>query len=114
MTEERLITLWNAPTDDEWDRLSPPDWAAGRELSRGWLELGYGLEYNPGSLPFVMADAVDVVVVSADSEPTGGMGDASWEWDVTLNDGRKFHVEGWHDYTGWDCQSGLSYQEVVS
>lgn len=114
MSEQRLITLWNAPSDDEWDRLHPPEWAEGRELSRGWLELGYGLECNPGSLPFAMVDVADVVVTAADSEHPMSMGDASWEWEVTLKDGREYHVEGWHDYTGWDCQSGLAATEVVS
>ncbi len=33
--------------------------------------------------------------------------EASWVWLVTVN-GRTYEVEGWCDYTGWDCQSGYT------
>lgn len=39
---------------------------------------------------------------------TNGSDEPSFEWLVELHDGRFLHVEGWHDYTGWDCQSGVS------
>lgn len=111
MNEKRLIRLANMPSNDEWDRLYPPEWAAGRELSRGGLELGYGMSHHPG--PFTMADVAEVVVTRTDADPDN-YNDRSWEWEVTLHDGRRFHVEGWHDYSGWDCQSGLVATEIVS
>lgn len=33
---------------------------------------------------------------------------------MVLKDGRRFFVHGWHEYTGWDCQSGAEYQEIVN
>ena len=60
---------------------------------------------------------VMVVATHTDAERPDdfqSLGDRKWEWDVTLRDGRRFHVKGWHDYTGWDCQSGAEYIEVVS
>lgn len=111
MDDARLVTLANMPSDDEWDRLHPPQWAEGRELSRGWLEFGYGLDSHPG--PFAMSDVENVLVTRTDADPNA-YDERAWEWEVTLKDGRKFHVEGWHDYSGWDCRSGMEYREVVS
>jgi hypothetical protein len=35
-----------------------------------------------------------------------GSDEPSFAWIVELKDGRFVAVEGWHDCTGWDCQSG--------
>ena len=32
---------------------------------------------------------------------------------VKLKDGRFAAVSGWHDYTGWDCQSGVTVDHVA-
>lgn len=31
-----------------------------------------------------------------------------WRIAGRLKDGRWFYVDGWCDYTGWDCQSGIA------
>ena len=34
----------------------------------------------------------------------------NWIWDVELGNGEKYRVEGWCDYTGWDCRSGSTWE----
>lgn len=36
-----------------------------------------------------------------------GNDEPNFTWILRLTDGRWAAVRGWHDYTGWDCQSGL-------
>jgi hypothetical protein len=36
----------------------------------------------------------------------GANDEDSWRWIVALTDGRFALIEGWCDYTGWDCASG--------
>lgn len=36
-----------------------------------------------------------------------GSDEPCFTWVVGLLDGRWAAVRGWHDFTGWDCQSGL-------
>jgi hypothetical protein len=35
------------------------------------------------------------------------MGDGEFAWLLKLKNSKWATVLGWHDYTGWDCQSGL-------
>ena len=88
------------------------------EPTRALLELGYCMEENPA--PFDFGDIASAVMTeiepyddddAADEYPTGH-GDRSYVWEVVLSDGRKYHVDGWHDYTGWECQSGANYIEI--
>jgi hypothetical protein len=53
--------------------------------------------------PFDMEDIARMIAVS-EGENDG----ESWRWVVQLKDGRYVFIEGWCDYTGWDCQSGAS------
>lgn len=39
----------------------------------------------------------------------GERDEQSWIWLVTAEDGMVWHVTGWCDYTGWDCQSALRW-----
>ncbi len=36
---------------------------------------------------------------------------AHWHWIVELEDGTFAYLNGWCDYTGWDCHSGLDVFE---
>lgn len=38
-------------------------------------------------------------------EITGENDGPNWHWILRLEDGSFAYVEGWCDYTGWDCQS---------
>ena len=35
-----------------------------------------------------------------------------WQWNVTDQDGNVWYVVGGCDFTGWDCQSWLSWNPV--
>ncbi len=37
-----------------------------------------------------------------------GNDETSYTWIVEMMDGRWAAIRGWHDYTGWDCRSGLT------
>ncbi len=37
----------------------------------------------------------------------GANDEENWIWYVQTNDGRVAEIDGWCDYTGWDCQSGI-------
>jgi hypothetical protein len=41
---------------------------------------------------------------------TNGEDEPRFAWVVETDTGFAF-VEGWHDYTGWDCQSGIDVHE---
>lgn len=59
-----------------------------------------GLAHHPqGWEPRDIA-ALPVAIDNGSDEP-------SFTWVLQLVDGRWAAVRGWHDYTGWDCQSGL-------
>jgi len=51
----------------------------------------------------------DVAVVALVCVQFGANDDEGWVWHVDFADGSKWVVEGWCDYTGWDCQSGLDW-----
>lgn len=88
------------------------------EPTRGLLELGYCMEGNPAPFEFSDIESAEMTEIDdygdSDGEYPEGYGDRAYTWEVVLKDGRKFHVEGWHDYTGWGCQDGATYTEVVS
>jgi hypothetical protein len=106
------IELVNAPLID--DRRPPwvPEEAKRDDITYGLLELYWCMEYNSGPFEFADIDEAHVEMVEKDGD-VGTLGDGKWRWHVTLRDGRVFVVTGWHDYTGWDCQSGAEYQEIV-
>lgn len=105
-----LVKLWDVGVVPDYR----PSWlpADVETLSRGTLELGYCLDYHPG--PFAFGDIEHCVTVKADSPPDEALGEGDYVWDVTLKNGERYRVEGWHDFTGWDCQSGAEYHRIVS
>lgn len=46
-------------------------------------------------------------------EEQGVADGAAWCWTVTLDNGQIWYCSAWCDYTGWDCQSGLDWEEVA-
>jgi len=57
------------------------------------------LEYNPQE--GITPDTIDRVLAVWQGENDGD----SWRWVLALTDGRFAYVNGWCDYTGWDCRS---------
>jgi len=35
-----------------------------------------------------------------------------WVWIVSFANGETWYAEGWCDYTGWDCQSGMEWEKA--
>lgn len=57
------------------------------------------LQYNPQD-GFMVADiAMVLAVVEGEND------ERDWRWVLELIDGRIVYLQGWCDYTGWDCQS---------
>lgn len=80
-------------------------------LTWAWRELLGALEYHllPALPPRDRWRTVTATAITVESEPYKGpeyFGEVSFEWLLSTQDG-DFHLRGWHDYTGWDCQSGL-------
>lgn len=65
-------------------------------------ELASGIEYNQPQ-PITIDDVEDV-----EAYWTDGNDEPEFVWLLRLKDGRYAAGSGGHDYTGWDCQSGLS------
>lgn len=61
--------------------------------------------YNAGALPagFDPGTITSLVLVQQ-----GEREGAYWIWRGTSGDGRDFQVWAWCDFTGWDCQSGIT------
>lgn len=72
-------------------------------LSRGVTvdeDLDTALSHHPQPWGFLDLAEVALAIDNGSDEP-------NFTWVVRLIDGRWAAVRGWHDYTGWDCQSGL-------
>jgi len=52
-------------------------------------------------------------VESIEAEVPGANDELSWWWILRLTNDRYILVSGWCDYTGWDCQSGITEYEIV-
>ncbi len=48
------------------------------------------------------------------AEVPGENDELHWWWVLKLTDGRFVLVEGWCDYTGWDCQSGITEHGIFT
>lgn len=67
-------------------------------------DLGYAMEYHPCGFSVNEIENVLATIPGHNDED-------SWHWVVVLSDKRFFYMTGWCDYTGWDCQSGLTVEE---
>ena len=92
-----------------WDGTSVPakPWSDEAEGKFGW-DFVACLNYNPAP-GFTAEDVEELTVVDMDDAWRDQQRDGSVTWEAVLADGRRFRVEGWCDYTGWDCQSGAEY-----
>jgi hypothetical protein len=71
-------------------------------------DLWYALENNPLE-ELTPEDIVDIC-----AEVPGENDEFTWWWIVKLRDDRYVLLEGWCDYTGWDCQSTLDVEIITS
>lgn len=90
--------------------LAGPDLAIARagwggDQPDSYMDLFYAMGYHPA--PFDR-DAIERVRIIAIGDPDGD----DWEWLIDLGDGRRFYATGACDFTGWDCQSDMAYQEI--
>ena len=69
-------------------------------------DLWYALEYNTAEL-FKADDVADIV-----AEVPGENDELEWWWVLLLADGRHALFAAGCDYTGWDCQSGISVEQL--
>lgn len=90
---------WNAyDHGDKLDRLFP-----GQDA----FDLMYACQYN-GWGP--LTDGVGVVRLTMAQQ--GCNDEEDWIWFVELTDGTVWQAMGGCDYTGWDCQSWLTWRCV--
>lgn len=68
--------------------------------------LCYAIEHNEAG-PAAKQEIVNLVM-----EQEGGPDEQDWIWRVTFEDGTTWRAIGWCDYTGWDCQSGLAWEQI--
>lgn len=97
------------PGDDQW--VAGDD--SGQKLDElfpgqdAW-DFAIGCSYNDWGPLKDEGIGIASLVMIAQGENDG----AEWEWEVKTSDGRSWHVQGGCDYTGWDCQSGLTWTET--
>ena len=77
----------------------------GQEAS----DFAYAINYNSADVP---ASLTGLEVSSLSCIQIGANDYESWIWEVTMADGSRWRVEGWCDYTGWDCQSGTEWKNL--
>ncbi len=75
------------------------------EYATGCQENGYSEEH---------ARTERILHAMADGWNPNGYGDATFSWLVRFTDGTFAYVAGWHDNTGWDCQSGLEFHMATT
>ena len=51
-------------------------------------------------------------IVNLDMRQQGENDESEWIWLVTMQDGTKWKATGGCDYTGWDCQSELLWEQT--
>jgi hypothetical protein len=70
------------------------------------IEIPYQLRSGYESNPQKDWSLDDIAYV--DLELCDGSDEPNFTWIVRLKSNTWLAVRGWHDFTGWDCQSGLS------
>ena len=64
-------------------------------------DLEYAFSYNVTSFSI---DIIDNIL----AEIAGANDISHWYWVISLKNGQYALIDAWCDYTGWDCQSGVS------
>lgn len=75
------------------------------QLLEAGKKFGYDVEAGHRHNPQAGYGVEDIEAVEA--EWTDGRDEPQFAWLFKLKDGRYVAASGGHDYTGWDCQSGL-------
>lgn len=102
-------------------------WRFDEEEPRWVSSLRYGLEVHGNvdttsgfggyaDVNFCFADIIEAELLGVDPPDyyDDGYGDASFDWLLCLKDrDDPVKVHGWHDYTGWGCQSGMSVEDAA-
>lgn len=78
---------------------------ASTETSEG--PLAYACYYHPTTLDIE-------TVATVHRYWTDGADEPAFAWAVEMDDGTFAFVSGWHDFTGWDCRSGLEVFPAAS
>jgi hypothetical protein len=65
------------------------------------------LEYN--KVEFSLGDIREVLAVYE-----GSKDEENWFWILRLHDDSCWLLDGWCDYTGWDCQSGAKANRLLA
>ena len=68
----------------------------------------FGQAIGLGQGPISETNSVVGLVLTQAGENDG----PSWKWEVKLEDGTTWKLEGWCDYTGWDCQAGNDWEQL--
>lgn len=103
LDEKDLNLLKGIEQGEYWNIYSSPELVH----RLGGKDFIYMCEFN--SLP----DGVDFKDIRRAVEIIPSFNDGpTFVWLVWINDGRTFYVQGWCDFTGWDCQSGSSWTEL--
>ncbi len=96
----------------QWSEVEIPEqpWSGGEGfIGRCLLQCMY---YNPDPHGKVDKDTIESVVLVKDEGPPEGWEYADFIWVARLKDGTNWLIEGWHDSTGWDCQSNATYTQL--
>lgn len=92
-------------------------WSAyeyGRELEKAFPgqdagDFMYGNQYNT---PRELERALAVGITNFICLHHGANDEDAWVWSVHLGDGSEWIVTGGCDYTGWDCQSWMDWEDA--
>lgn len=109
MTEEEYPPVMLPGSEYWWS-----GWEFGDELAKRFPDaeahdFGTACGENPSAETVRMREHG---VLWLECEQVGERDEGSWIWNVVFGDGSSWRVEGWCDYTGWDCQSGMSWERL--
>ena len=105
VTDENDVPIVRLPGSLKWEN----GYKYGQALEetfpgQGGYDLRAAMEHNTLG-PVSETNGIVGLVMTQQGERDA----ASWVWRVTMQDGSVWFAEGWCDYTGWDCQSGLTW-----
>jgi len=69
-------------------------------------DLWYALANN-NPTKFLPDDITDIIL-----EVIGANDELAWWWVLSLKNGKYVLLSASCDYTGWDCQSSINYEEI--
>lgn len=93
-------------SEDYWNGYEFGELLAERFPNEAPEDLGYALTYHGAPLK-------DEEILSVEMIREGYNDGPSWFWEITFSNRQVFILEGWCDYTGWDCQSGTTWFKAL-